>query len=249
MKMGVGPSCPVRWAFSMVSYWSHWHDNWTVTLLTVPGPWLVMSPSTSCEGGSARRSVIARSALKGVVAVGCGWVTVTVTESVSSPPGDLATSVKVVVLPGHLSLESYWPTPSPSNHTPLKVPSTAQLTVVHCPATMEGGLAWRDTIRGGGGVVGVDVGGTRVAVGGIRVDVGEGGRVGVGVGGTRVVVAEGGRVGVEVGDVRVTEAEGAAYVGDGAGVSEACASWPTVTDEMASGPIFPCGSVALARMT
>ena len=95
-------------------------------------------------------------------------------------------------------------------------------------------MAWKDTILGGGGgMVGVDVGGTRVAVGGTRVPVGEGGRVGVGVGGTPVVVGEGGRVGVEVGATRVTEVVGAAYVGDGVGVAEACDSWPTVTLDVA----------------
>jgi hypothetical protein len=98
----------------------------------------------------------------------------------------------------------------------------------------------------GGATVGVDVGGTRVAVGGTLVAEGDRERVGVGVGGTGVPEGEGGCVGVEVGAARVAGTVGAAYTGDDVGVGEACDAWPTVTFDVAYGPTFPRESVALA---
>jgi hypothetical protein len=51
------------------------------------------------------------------------------------------------------------------------IPTTATVNVVQSPSTTEGGLASKDWIVGGGGLVGVAVGGSGVPVGGTLVAV------------------------------------------------------------------------------
>jgi hypothetical protein len=140
-----------------------------------------------------------------------------------------------VVSLGHLFLESGEVTPSPSKYIAVGLPSTRQLTVVHSPSWTWAGLACKETMVGGGGVVG-EGGGGGVKVGGSGVCVGDTGVVeggmGVMVGGMGVVV--GGR-GDEVGPT-----EG--VVGDGVSNS------PTVTMALASAPRLPWLSVALTLM-
>jgi len=104
---------------------------------------------------------------------------------------------------------------------------------------MELGLAWKETMVGGGdnGAVGADVGGTIVAVGGTGDDVGvKVGDSGVAVIGTTVAVGGTGDDGGPTG--------GAAYVGLGVG----SANSPTTITEEASEPTLPWLSTPLARM-
>jgi hypothetical protein len=119
-------------------------------------------------------------------------------------------------------------------------PSTAKLRVVHCPSWTWAGLAWKEAMVGGGGVVGVLV---AVAV---EVGVPVGVDVPVGVGVTGVIVAVPVAVGVSVGGVTVgPSGVVGCTVGKGGGEP---ASSPTVTEALASGPVLPWLSVALALM-